>query len=149
MPNFMLLTVALFAGGLGAAPVDAQAPSPTSISGRTATPSEPQGGLQYTPVARLAEKARQTVFADVSTCHSDIRKKSESLYPEQKLGSRGYSPKEDVKAFRARSRFENAGATTCDQQMLQKHTLIPTELREIKIEGACKQWPPLTGKPGC
>jgi hypothetical protein len=123
-------------------------PKAPAKSGAVSKPTPAPPVLHYTEVARLSRKTRQAVFVDVTACHADVKKKAEDQFPEMKLGP-GYSSKRDAKMFRERSRFENAGSAACDQRMIQKHTLDAVELREIKVEGICKQWPPLTGKLGC
>jgi hypothetical protein len=146
------LSASVSAIGLGSAVVAAQAGtthSQAAAAPRAAANSRPSASfLRYTEVARLQEPNRRAMFAELTACHVDVKKKAESQSPEMKMG-RGYSPRQDMKMFRERSRFENAGNTACEQRLMQKHALDPVELREIKVEGICKQWPPLTGKPGC
>ena len=114
-----------------------------------ATPEPPRLQLKYTAVARLSEVTRKTVFAKISACHGDVKKKADDLYPEMKLQSPGYSAKADMKRFRERSRFEDAGVAACGRKALETHSIDVPELRSITAEGVCKQWSPLTGKPAC
>ena len=112
-------------------------------------PEPPGLQVHYAPVSRLPQATRKVVFAELSACHSEVKKRADDLYPEMKLQSRGYRPKEDVKRFHERSRFEDAGVAACERKALEKYSIDVAELRWITGEGVCKQWPPLAGKPAC
>jgi hypothetical protein len=129
--------------------LDQKHPDAGGSQSRPVRPEAPRVQMKYTVVARLAEKARKTVFGGVSACHTAVRKKADDLYPEMSMQSRGYSPKADVKRFRQRSRFEDAGVVECGRKAIETHSIDAAELRSITAEGVCRQWPPLSGKPAC
>ena len=106
------------------------------------------GRAEAQPAQRSAE-ARRKIFAELAACRTDVRKKADEQYPELTLQTRGYSPKEDVKRFRERSRSENAGVAACERQIVEKYAIDRAELFAITTDGVCRQWPPFTGKPRC
>ena len=121
-----------------------QAPAGTGLQPTTGAMTE-----RSAAAARPSEETRRKVFAELSACRTNVLKKADEQYPELSLQSRGYSAKEDVKRFRDRSRFENAGAAACERQIIEKHTIDRAQLFAITAEGVCQQWTPLAGKPRC
>ena len=104
---------------------------------------------KYTVVTRMSEEMRKAIFAEQSACRTDVRRKADEQFPEMTLRSGEYDPKGDVKRFRARSRFEDAGVAACERNAIEKHAIDLADLRSIVAEGACRQWSPLAGKPRC
>jgi hypothetical protein len=128
----------------------AQARKPTKpVQAAQVRPESPRLPWKYSVVQRLSETARKVAFAQIATCRAGVARKAEDLYPEMKLQSRNYSVKEDVKRFRERAKFEDAGVEACAREALEKHAIDRAELQSIISEGACRQWPPLRGKPAC
>lgn len=123
-------------------------PRPTSGQPRakSATQAVPPK-IEYTPVARLSEPTRKTVFGELAGCRAEVTRKADEQYPEMKIQSPGYSAKADVKRFRERGRFEDAGTAQCSRETLKKHTLEPRELTSIMLEGVSQQWPAIAPKP--
>lgn len=151
MLRVIAFTLGVVMSGALAGPFEPADHTAEAHEGRVAAAGTEPPRLQvnYAPVSRLSQAARKAVFAELSACHSEVKKKADELYPEMKLQSRGYSPKEDVKRFHERSRFEDAGVAACGRKALEKYSIDVAELRWITGEGVCKQWPPLAGKPAC
>jgi hypothetical protein len=149
--RFPIVAVVVVAVMAAASPA-AGGPDEQATTGgrRTAAPAvRAPLAIQYAEVSRLAKTNRQQIFAELTACHIDMRKKADALYPDMDVRTRGYSPKKDVKQFRERGQLENAMVAQCTQQAIEKHKIEAHELGSIKNEGICKQWPPLTGKPIC
>ena len=133
MSRTMFFVVALLAALLSEAPATQQ--ESAAVSGAQATtPSLPQ----------RAEKDRQAIFAESSTCRAEVTRKADEQYPEIKTAAR-YS-----RVYRSRrGRFISGNNTICDRETMKKHGLLKEELEQIESEGTCKQWTPLTGPPTC
>jgi hypothetical protein len=101
----------------------------------------------YKAVKRLSENTRQSVFSELLACRADASRQAGQ-------GALGAAPDERGSATslrqRARQASELAGAANaCADAALDKHRLQRIELGQIEIEGTCKQWRPLRGKPTC
>ena len=152
MFRIVACALAIMMSGAVAGPLDSFDQKHQEAGGSQETPVRPEAPrlqVKSTVVTRLPEETRKAVFAGVSACHTDVRKKADDLYPEMSVQSRGYSSKADVKRFRERSRFEDAEVAACGRRAIERHSIDAAELRSITAEGVCKQWPPLSGKPAC
>jgi hypothetical protein len=149
--RFLIVAMVVVAAMAAASPAAGGQDGHAAVSRRkTAAPAvRAPLNIQYAEVTRLGKNIRQQIFAELTACHIEMRKKADALYPDMDVRTRGYSSKKDVKQFRERGQFENAMVAQCTQQAIAKHTIEAHELGSIKNEGICQQWPPLTGKPIC
>lgn len=152
MPGIVAIAIGVMVSGILTGPVQSTAQTRPAArlgqSGASVAETRP-ALLEHDAVARLSEGSRKAAFAQMSACRAGVRKHAQDLYPEMKLQSPGYSVKADVKRFRERARFEDAGVAACARETMEKHAIDRAELQSIVSEGACRQWPPLTGKPAC
>ena len=146
----VIAVTVVMSGGLTAQDSPAQGRTSTKpVQAAEASPESPRLKWRYSVVERLPETARKAAFGQIATCRTGVARKAEDLYPEMKVQGRNYSVKEDVKRFRERAKFEDAGVEACAREAMEKHAIDRAELQSIVSEGACRQWPPLTGKPAC
>ena len=137
----ILLGIAVLGAGVSAAPID-QVSAIAASSRQTAasTPSYAPGSIEYKVVTRVPESHRRAVFGELAACRAVVNQKADEQYPEVRLQSPGYSPKADVRRFRERARFQDAGSAECARQALKTHTLEPRELTAMLLEGVIKKW---------
>jgi hypothetical protein len=94
----------------------------------------------YAEVSRVPEAGRRAIFTALVACRSTVNDEAAALYPEMNPRSAGYSVKAEVKRFKQRGRFQDAGSAECAARIMKTYGLQPDELRSMMLEGVSRGW---------
>jgi hypothetical protein len=94
----------------------------------------------YAEVSRVPEAGRRAIFTALVACRSAVNDEAAALYPEMNPRSAGYSVKAEVKRFKQRGQFQDAGSAECAARIMKTYGLQPDELRSMMLEGVSRGW---------